>query len=92
MRDIEEKDMPKRTTGTTLEAHHEVDIEVEAVEHLEVVEQVEDEVANAQMSRNLWKWMPHRRPNLLLLPSSLNSLSSLSRLDHNSKILQISQK
>jgi len=53
--DIEEKDMPKRTAGTTLEAHHEVDIEVEAVECFEGVEQVEDEVANAQMSRNLRK-------------------------------------
>ena len=102
MRDVEEKDMPKRTAGTALEAHHEVDIEVEAVECLEVVEQDEDEVANVQMSRNLRKWMPHRQYlilylfNLLLLllssPSSLNSHSSLSRLDHNSKILQISQK
>ena len=55
MRDVEEKDMPKRTAGTALEAHHEVDIEVEAVEHLEGVKQDEDKVANAQMSRNLSK-------------------------------------
>jgi hypothetical protein len=94
VRAVEEKDMLKRTAGTALEAHHEVDIEVEAVGRLEGVEQVEDEVANAQMSRNLRKWTPHRqylvphRPNLLCLLLLLN----LSRLDHNSKILQISQK
>jgi hypothetical protein len=52
---VEEKDMLKRTAETALEAHHEVDIKVEAVEHLEGVEQVEDEVANVQISRNLRK-------------------------------------
>jgi hypothetical protein len=47
VRDVEEKDMPKRTAGTVSEAHQEVDIEAEAVGRLEVVEQVEDGVANA---------------------------------------------
>ena len=56
---MEKKDIPKRTARTVLEAYHKVNIKVKAVEHLEGVEQNEDKVANAQMSRNLSKWMPH---------------------------------